>query len=103
MTQRRKLFHRIRLVYRRSSTLLKCVVLASIVLSAIALFAIRAGIIAEQEQEEDLRNQAAILEQETGELTEIISQLGTVEGIRYIATHELGLVDPESEFFNPSN
>ena len=103
MTQKRKLFHRFRLVYRRSSTLLKCVVLASILLSAIALIAIRASIIEERKEEERLRAQAAILEQETSELAENISQLGTIEGIRYIAMHELGLVDPESEFFNPAN
>lgn len=102
MAQKRKLYHRIRLVYRRSSTLLKSVVLASIVLSAIALIAIRASIIDAREEEEKLRDQAAILEQENSELAENISQLGTIEGIRYIAMHELGLVDPESEFFIPT-
>lgn len=101
MAQKRKLFHRIRLVYRRSSTLLKCVVLASIVLSAVALFTIRASILNAKQEEEALRAQAAELEQENSQLAENISQLGTIESIRYIAMHELGLVDPESEFFIP--
>ena len=103
MAQKPKLFHRIRLVYRRSSTLLKCVVLASILLSAIALIAIRASIVSAREQEENLRAQAAVLEQENRDLAEDISQLGTIEAIRQIAMRELGLVDPDSEFFIPSN
>ena len=102
MAQKQKLFHRFRLVYRRSSTLVKCVVLASIVLSAVALFAIRASILNAKQEEEDLRAQAAVLEQENSQLAKNISQLGTIESIRYIAMHELGLVDPESEFFIPT-
>lgn len=102
MAQKRNLFHRIRLVYRRSSTLLKCVVLTSIVLSTVALIAIRASILETREEEEKLREQAAYLEQQNDQLAENISQLGTIEGIRYIAMHELGLVDPESEFFIPT-
>lgn len=102
MTQKPKLFHRIRLVYRRSSTLLKCVVLASILLSAVALIAIRASILDARQDEEKWRQQAAELEQENDRLSQNISQLGTIEGIRYIAMHELGLVDPESEIFIPT-
>ena len=102
MAQKQKLFHRFRLVYRRSSTLVKCVVLVSIVLSAVALFAIRASILNAKQEEEDLRAQAAVLEQENSQLAKNISQLGTIESIRYIAMHELGLVDPESEFFIPT-
>lgn len=101
MANRSKLFQRVRLVYRRSSTLLKCAVLASIILSAVALIAIRASVLDAREDKEALRTQAAQLELENQQLKENISQLGTIEGIRYIAMHELGLVDPESEFFNP--
>lgn len=102
MAQKQKLFHRFRLVYRRSSTLVKCVVLVSIVLSAAALFAIRASILNAKQEKEDLRAQAAVLEQENSQLAKNISQLGTIESIRYIAMHELGLVDPKSEFFIPT-
>ena len=103
MAQKRNLFHRVRVVYRRSSTLLKCVVLVSIILSTVALIAIRASILNTRAEEERLRKQAAYLEQENSQLEEDISQLGTIEGILQIAKQRLGLVDPDSEFFTPSN
>ena len=103
MAQKRNLFHRVRVVYRRSSTLLKCVVLVSIILSTVALIAIRASILNTQAEEERLRKQAAYLEQENSQLEEDISLLGTIEGILQIAKQRLGLVDPDSEFFTPSN
>ena len=102
MSQKRKLFHRFRFVYRRSSTLLTCAVLASILLSAVALVAIRASILDAKQDEEKWRQQAAVLEQENDLLSDNISQLGTIESIRYIAMHELGLVDPNSEIFIPT-
>ena len=102
MAQKKKLFHRFRLVYRRSSTLLKCAVLAAIILSAVALITIRASILNAQREEAALRSQAASLEQENQQLAKNISQLGTIESIRYIAMHQLGLVDPDSEFFIPT-
>lgn len=102
MAQKRNLFHRIHLVYRRSSLLLKCVVLVCIILSAIALFAIRSSILDAREEAERLRAHAAYLEQQNEQLAEDISQLGTIEGIRQIAMRELGLVDPGSEFFIPT-
>lgn len=92
---------RIRLVYRRSSTLLKCVVLAAILLSTAALITIRTSILQTQARTEELRAQAAILEQENSRLTKSIAELGTIESIKSIATAQLGLVDPGTEFFTP--
>lgn len=96
-------FRRIRLVYRRSSTLLKCVILATIVLSAAALLAIRSSILQTQAEAEALRAQAAILEQENGRLEKSIAELGTIQSIKSIATAQLGLVDPGTEFFTPAD
>ena len=93
----------IRIVYRRSSTLVKCVVLAAIVLSTAALIILRASIQTAQGQQSDLHEQAAQLELENRLLTQQIAELGTVESVKRIATLELGLVDPNSQFFVPNS
>ena len=103
MNARKNPFSHIRLIYRRSSTLVKCVVLAAIVLSTVALITIRISIRAEQKKQEQLHLQQAQLEQENYELTRSIAELGTVESVKRIATLQLGLVDPDSQFFTPSN
>lgn len=103
MNARKNPFSHIRLIYRRSSTLVKCVVLAAIVLSTVALITIRISIRAEQKKQEQLHLQQAQLEQENYELARSIAELGTVESVKRIATLQLGLVDPDSQFFTPSN
>ena len=94
-------FSRIRLVYRRSSTLLKCVVLAAIVLSMAALLALRASIQTQKQEQEDLRHQAAILEEENRELEDRIDKLGSVQSVEQIAQDELDLVDPDTVILDP--
>ena len=93
----------IRVVYRRSSILVKSVVLATLVLSILALVILRISIQSNQGQQADLQLQAALLEQENRALTKQIAELGTVESVKRIATLQLGLVDPNSQFFTPSN
>lgn len=94
-------FRRIRLVYRRSSLLLKCVVLTAIVLSTAVLVTLRFTIQDLQAYQQALAQQAAQLEQENRLLTQHIAELGTVESVKRIAREELGLVDPDTEFFIP--
>ena len=94
-------FRRIRLVYRRSSPLLKCVVLATIVLCTAALLVMTVTIQKTRKQTEELRVQAAQLEEENRQLAQNIAELGTIQSIKRIATEELGLVDPDTEFFYP--
>ena len=96
-----KFLSRIRLVYRRSSTLLKCVVLASIVLCTICLMVLRGAIVENQKQAESLRQQAAALEKENERLELYISELNTVQGVKRIAMEQLGLVSPGTIFFQP--
>ncbi len=96
-------FGHIRVIYRRSSPLVKCVVLVTVLLSTAALLALRVSIQSQQGQQQELQQQAAKLEQENRDLTKSIAQLGTVESIKRIATLELGLVDPDSQFFTPGN
>ena len=100
MAAKRKPLSRIRLVYRRSSTLLKCVVLTAIVLSTVCLMALRA-ILEVQEKTDDLRTQAAELEQRNKRLEQYIGGIGTVEGIKNVAFDKLGLVDPDTVIFLP--
>lgn len=101
MTNRHNPFSRIRLVYRRSSTLLKCVVLAAIVLSTAALLTIHFSIQQTRQETAVLRAEAARLEQENRQLKKDIAMVGTVQSIKRIAMEELDLVDPETEFFYP--
>lgn len=103
MNKKNNPFRHIRLIYRRSSTLVKCVVLTAILLSTVALLALRISIQSEQAKQEELKLQQAQLELENRELTKNIAQLGTVESVKRIATLELGLVDPDSQFFTPEN
>lgn len=101
MSNRKNPLHRIRLVYRRSSPLLKCVVLAAILLSTAALLTIRFSIRQANEELQQLRSQAARLEQANETLQQQTAEVGTVESILRIAREELDLVDPEAEFFYP--
>ena len=91
----------IRLIYRRTSPLIKCVVLVAILLSTVALITLRFSIQEQKEQRRLLEQKAAQLQQDNAKLTKEIAQLGTVESVKRIATLELGLVDPDTIFFTP--
>jgi len=101
MTNQRKQSGQFRLVFRRSSMLLKCVVLTAVALSTVTLITVGAATQQLQAQTEAYRDQAALLEQDNQKLSLYISQLGTVQGVKRIANEELGLVDPNDFFFKP--
>lgn len=103
MAAGRNPFRRIRLVYRHSSTLVKCVVLAAVLLSTLALLTLRHAILETRQQAEDLRNQAALIEQENKDLSQSIAQLGTVQSVTELAGKLLGLVDPDTVIFEPEH
>ena len=105
MSNRKKPFSRIRLVYRRSSPLLKCVVLTAIVLCTVCLMVLRSSILEEKAKMEELRSQAAVLEQENRQMETNIEELGTVESVKRIALELLGLTTPDTIIFqtNESN
>ncbi len=98
MAKKKKSF---KLRFRRSSPLLKCVVLATIVLSIVAILTLRASISDSQDYWDKLRQEAAGLEQENQQLQKSIAELGTVQSIKHIASKYLDLVDPDSIFFDP--
>lgn len=99
MAKKTRFFDRFRLVYRHSSLLLKCIVLATIILSVAALTVLRIGIHQYQERTEMLRAEAAQMEQKNQRLTEHLQDLGTVQSVKRIATEELDLVDPDTIFY----
>ena len=92
---------RIRLVYRRSPTILKCMLLGMLLVGTLALMALRFSLLEAKQKAEDLRAQAAVLEQENQELERSISQLGTVQSVTELAGKLLGLVDPDTVIFQP--
>ena len=92
---------RIRLVYRRSSNTLKIVVIAALILGMLSLLMLRGAILRMEQKTEELRQQAAILEQENEKLEKSISQLGTVQSVTELAEQLLGLVDPNTVIFSP--
>lgn len=101
MAQTQKKKSRPRVVIRHSSTLLKCVILATIVLSTAAILILRSEIARTKQEYDGLRNEAAQQEQKTLRLEDYIRKHGTVEGIRRYAQEVLGLVDPDATFYDP--
>lgn len=94
-------FARIRLVYKPSSTAVKCIILAALVLSTAAMLLLRGAIADAKRQEEAMRQKAIHLEQRNEALDEDISQLGTVQSVKDLAGRFLGLVDPGTKIFLP--
>ena len=96
MVQFKNPFQNIKIVYRRSKPLTKVVVIAAIVLSMAALITLRWTLNDIQKQTQDMKAEAARLEQENAELEDKIDQLGSVQSAMDIAQEELGLVDPDT-------
>lgn len=101
MANRTNPFSRIRLVYRRSGKMVKAIVLALVVLSTATLLTLGTAIRECRAAAEDLRLQAAALEQDNARLQENIDALGTIQSVKQIAREELGLVDPDTVIFEP--
>ncbi len=87
---------RFRIEYRRSSPVLKIVVIVAIVFSMLAVAAMNWARINVENRTEELRQEAARLEYENQDLLERIDLLGTVQSVRQIAEEVLGLVDPDA-------
>ncbi len=101
MASTRNPLSKIRLVIGRSSVLVKCVVLTTIVLCTAALLVLRFAIADTKEQKEAKRTEAAALEHENNEWENSIKDLGTLQGIKDLAGKLLGLVDPDTVIILP--
>ena len=85
-----------RVIFRRGSTALKCVILAAILVCTFCLMFLRGQIMKEQSLEASLRSEAAQLQQENEKLQNELKQLGTVESVKRIAIELLDLVTPDT-------
>ena len=97
MAQKKNLLSRFRLVYRRSSPLLKASVIACIVLAIIALVVIRDSIVKTRAAAEEERIRAAKIQQENAELEKINQQKGSIEWNEQVAQDQLGLLPEGAE------
>ena len=92
---------KLQVVVRSSCVALKIAVTVLIVFSMAALAAlawVRGSI---RGQVENLRQEAAAIEQENRELQDKIDNLGSVQSVQDIAREELGLVDPNTIMIQP--
>ncbi len=103
MNEQKKSKGNIRVVFRHSSPLLKCVIAVMILVSVAALLLIGNAIVTEQERQQQAQMDAAQLEAENRRLTQEIAELGTVESVKRLASLKLGLIDPNDQLFNPNN
>lgn len=103
MAQLEKIFSRIQLVYRRSQTATKVMVILALVLAMGSLITLRLTMNDLQNKTENLRSEAAALEYENSELEADIAQLGSVQSVVEIAEEELGLVQPGTIIFQPNS
>ncbi len=94
---------KIKVVLHPGKLILKIMVLVMVVLCIAALLVLTLAIMDAKAQVEDLRQQAAALQQENGQLLKDIEELGTVQGIIKIAMEKLGLVLPDTVIIEPNH
>lgn len=77
----------------------RVIVIVTVALCAAAILALGTAIHSYQAQTQALKDQAAQLEQENGQLKDKNDKKGTLEGLLEFAQDFLGLVDPDSVIF----
>ena len=103
MRKLRSFLKRVRIKYRRSSPLIKTVVIATIVVCMAALLVIGWRIDAAIADYEAKKELAAQLEQEQNKLNEDIDNLGSADSVDQIAKDELGMVPGDAVVITPDN
>lgn len=76
-------------------------VLATIIIATVALLSLTIAISSAKNDANALRDEALALEQENAQLSEDISEFGTIKSIKDLARKLLGLVDPDTVIFDP--
>ena len=97
-----KLLSRIRIKFRRSSSLTKTVVISTVALSLVALPTLHLTINATRKRAQELTNEAAQLEQENKELNDKIDGIGSADGVEEEARDE-GLVGENDIIIIPNS
>ena len=88
-----------RLVVKKTSPLVKTLILIAVVLSTVALVTLHATIEQSRQRYETLRQQAGKLEENNESLVQRIDEMGSLESIIQIAMERLGLVLPDTTIF----
>ena len=102
MAKLQQIISRIQLVYRRSQTATKIVVILMLVLSIGALATLHLTINSVQGETRALQAQAADLTAANEALNEDIDNLGSVQSVMDIAEEELDLVQPGTVVYQPA-
>ena len=92
-----------RLVFKKTSPLVKAVILIAILLSTIALVTLHATIEQSRSQYEAMRQHAGMLEENNQSLVQQIGEVDALETIIQIAMERLGLVLPDTTIFETGN
>lgn len=92
----------VRIRFAHGSPLLKVLLIIMIVVCTVSLLTLRAAIADVEAETDFLRKQAAQIEKENHNLAQNIAQIGTVQGIKRIASQMLDLVEDGANFFTPS-
>lgn len=90
-----------KVVLRPAPTALKIVLILLIVFSMAALVGLRWVHNGIRNEIQDLKQEAAVLEQDNADLQEKIDDLGSVQSVKDIAREEMGLVDPNTILIDP--
>ncbi len=92
-----------RVVFRKTSPLVKTVILVAVLLCTVALVTLYASIEQSRNQYEAMRQQAAALEENNQNITQQIDDMGSLESMIRIAMERLGLVLPDTTLFDTDN
>ena len=91
----------IRIRFSHGSPLLKVVLIVTLIVCTVSLLSLHAAIVRAEADTTFLRQQAAQLEKENHNLAQNIAEIGTVQGIKRIASQMLDLVEGGANFFTP--
>jgi len=95
------LFRKLKVVIHPSSRALKIAVIVLIVFSMIALTALTWVRTSIRARTEDMRSEAAALEEENAALEDKLENPGALDNIRELAQELLGLMDPDTIIIDP--
>lgn len=103
MAAKKKNRKQVRLVFQRTTPLVKVLIIIMLVVCTAALLSLGIGISKAKASLEADRKAAAALEQENAVLEEDIEDLGTIRSIKDLARRFLGLFDPDTIIFSPED
>lgn len=92
---------KVKVILRPSPLSLKILLIVLILLSMVALIALRWVTNNIRQETENLREEAAAVEYENEDLEEKIDEVDSVQGVQNIAEEELHMVDPNTVIIDP--